>query len=32
VKAGYLRTTDATTGYFTDYRGPLAYASLTLAF
>jgi hypothetical protein len=29
LKVGYLRRTDATTGDFTDYRGPLAYASIT---
>ena len=28
-KAGYLRRTDGTTGGFTNYRGPLAYLSLT---
>jgi hypothetical protein len=28
-KAGYLRRTDDTTGGFTNYRGPLVYASLT---
>ena len=28
AKAGYLRSTDGTTGYFTNYRGPLAYVSL----
>jgi hypothetical protein len=29
IKVGYLRRTDATTGDFTNYRGPLAYASIT---
>lgn len=29
LKAGYLRRTDDTTGGFTNYRGPLVYASLT---
>ena len=29
LKVGYLRRTDATTGGFTNYRGPLAYASVT---
>jgi hypothetical protein len=28
-KAGYLRATDGTTGGFTNYRGPLFYASIT---
>jgi hypothetical protein len=28
-KAGYLRRTDATTGNFTNYRGPLFYVSMT---
>jgi hypothetical protein len=28
-KAGYIRRTNDTTGGFTNYRGPLAYASLT---
>jgi len=27
-KVGYLRRTDATTGGFTNYHGPLAYLSL----
>jgi hypothetical protein len=31
VKAGYLRRTDATTGGFTNYKGPLFYASVTCA-
>jgi hypothetical protein len=30
-KVGYLRRTDATTGGFTNYHGPLAYIALTLA-
>ena len=30
-KVGYLRRTDATTGGFTNYHGPLAYVALTLA-
>lgn len=30
-KAGYLRRTDATTGHFTDFHGPLFYVSLTCA-
>jgi hypothetical protein len=29
AKAGYLRRTDATTGGFTNYNGPLAYVALT---
>jgi hypothetical protein len=29
IKVGYLRRTDATTGGFTNYKGPLAYASIT---
>ena len=29
LKGGYLRRTDDTTGGFTNYRGPLVYASLT---
>jgi len=29
LRVGYLRRTDATTGGFTNYRGPLAYASIT---
>jgi hypothetical protein len=29
AKVGYLRSTDATTGNFTNYRGPLAYVSVT---
>ncbi len=28
-KAGYFRRTDATTGDFTNYRGPLVYIGLT---
>lgn len=28
AKVGYLRSTDGTTGSFTNYRGPLAYVSL----
>ena len=31
LRAGYLRRTDDTTGGFTNYRGPLVYASLTYA-
>jgi hypothetical protein len=29
LKVGYLKRTDATTGGFTNYDGPLAYASIT---
>ena len=29
AKAGYLRRTDATTGGFTNYKGPLAYLAVT---
>ncbi len=31
AKGGYLQRTDATTGNFTNYRGPLFYVSLTCA-
>jgi hypothetical protein len=31
VRGGYMRRTDATTGYFTNFDGPLAYVSLTYA-
>jgi hypothetical protein len=31
AKVGYLRSTDPTTGGFTNYRGPLAYVALSFA-
>jgi hypothetical protein len=31
VKVGYMKSTDQTTGGFTDFNGPLAYLSLTYA-
>jgi len=29
AKVGYLKSTDSTTGGFTNYKGPLAYLSLS---
>ncbi len=31
ARGGYLKRVDTTTGYFTNYKGPIAYVSLTFA-